>query len=168
MTTGFTSLVRTEMGWHLVVLTADLGLLMANGLIFRLLGDYPGRQVVNTVLFAVVVATIVWRILLLHRATKGDRAWPKRKREAMAEPAFQERALKIVRDYVHDHLDPTDPQVPDFDVYVVWFAKVLANWKALVSTTLPDGMYYEVTHNGAGRETYLDAYKKVQNQAIPD
>jgi hypothetical protein len=54
------------------------------------------------------------------------------------------------------------------DTYVVWFSKVLQNWKALVSTTVPDGMYYEVTHNGDKGETYLDAYKKFDNVRIPD
>lgn len=52
------------------------------------------------------------------------------------------------------------------DVYIVWFCKTLQNWKALVSTTLPDGMYYEVTYNGDKKEIYLDAYKKFENQKI--
>ncbi len=51
-------------------------------------------------------------------------------------------------------------------VYVVWWSKTLQNWKALVSTTLPDGMYYEVTHNGDAGETYLDAYKKFDNVVV--
>ena len=42
----------------------------------------------------------------------------------------------------------------------------MQNWKALVSTTLPDGMYYEVTYNGDKKEVYLDAYKKFENQEI--
>lgn len=33
-------------------------------------------------------------------------------------------------------------------------------------TTLPDGMYYEVTYNGDKKEVYLDAYKKFENQKI--
>lgn len=53
-------------------------------------------------------------------------------------------------------------------VYIVWFAKTLQNWKALLSTTLPDGMYYEVTRNGDRNETYLDAYKKVENVTFRD
>jgi len=53
-------------------------------------------------------------------------------------------------------------------VYVVWFAKTLQNWKALISTTVPDGMYYEVTYNGTSRETYIDAYKKFDNVCVPD
>ena len=51
---------------------------------------------------------------------------------------------------------------------LVWFSKTLQNWKALVSTTVSDGMYYEITHNGDKGETYLDAYKKWDNQCIAD
>ena len=50
------------------------------------------------------------------------------------------------------------------DVFIVWFSKTLQNWKALVSTTVSDGMYYEITHNGDKKETYLDVYKKWENQ----
>lgn len=79
----------------------------------------------------------------------------------------QERALKIVRDFVQGHLDVTDgPQA--FSAYVVWFNYTLGYWKALVSTSLPDGMYYEVTYDRAKEQTYLDAYKKFQNVCIPD
>jgi hypothetical protein len=80
---------------------------------------------------------------------------------------FQVKAKSIVHHYVQARLDKSDPPV-DFDVYVVWFAKVLQNWKVLISTTLPDGMYYEVTYNGDKGETYLDAYKKVDNVVIRD
>lgn len=52
------------------------------------------------------------------------------------------------------------------DTYVVWHCKTLQNWKTLVSTTLPDGMYYEVTCNGDKNEVYLDAYKKFENRCI--
>jgi hypothetical protein len=49
------------------------------------------------------------------------------------------------------------------DVFVVWFSKTLQNWKACLATTVPDGMYYELTFNGDKRELYLDAYKKIDN-----
>lgn len=54
------------------------------------------------------------------------------------------------------------------DVHVVWFAKVLKNWKALVVTTLalPDGLYYEVTFNGEKQEVYIDTYVKAGNEAF--
>jgi hypothetical protein len=81
---------------------------------------------------------------------------------------FIEQAKDVVYNYVREHLEKTDTHVsfgPN-DVYVVWFSKTLRNWKALVSTTLPDGMYYEVTHNGDKGETYLDAYKKFHNVTV--
>ena len=46
----------------------------------------------------------------------------------------------IVRNYIIDHLDKSDPEKPDFDVYIVWKCKTLQNWKYLLASTLPDGM----------------------------
>ena len=82
---------------------------------------------------------------------------------------MQERAKQIVADYFNQHVDVMDgKQITTDDVFIVWFCKTLQNWKALVSTTVPDGMYYEVTHNGDKDETYLDVYKKWENVCIPD
>lgn len=81
------------------------------------------------------------------------------------EETFQEQACRIVLEYVLTHLEKTDSR-PLFDVYVVWFCKTLQNWKALVSTTLPDGMYYEVTKDGDNAAIYLDVYKKFDNKCI--
>lgn len=77
------------------------------------------------------------------------------------------RALCIVRQYILEHLDKSDPE-PTFEVYTVWKAKVLQNWKYLISSTLIDGMYYEVTYNGDRQEWYLDAYKKFENRVIEE
>lgn len=52
------------------------------------------------------------------------------------------------------------------DVYVVWLNRTLQNNKALLSTTLTDGMYYEVTYNGDKNEMYFDAYKHKYNEEI--
>lgn len=52
-------------------------------------------------------------------------------------------------------------------VYVVWYAKELQNQKALLSTTIEDGMYFECTYNGDKDEMYLDAYEKLNNTLIP-
>lgn len=74
---------------------------------------------------------------------------------------------ETVRDYTNEHIDKTDKmQITVDDVYVVWFCKTLQNWKALASTTVPDGMYYELTYNGDKDEMYLDAYKKFENRCI--
>ncbi len=80
---------------------------------------------------------------------------------------MDEKALQIVRDYIEDHLDKSDPK-PEFDVYTVWKAKALQNWKYLISSTLLDGMYYELTYNGDEKVWYLDAYKKFENKVIAD
>ena len=74
---------------------------------------------------------------------------------------------ETVRDYTNEHIDKTDKmKITVDDVYVVWFCKTLQNWKALASTTVPDGMYYELTYNGDKDEMYLDAYKKFENRCI--
>ena len=74
---------------------------------------------------------------------------------------------ETVRDYTNECIDKTDKmQITVDDVYVVWFCKTLQNWKALASTSVPDGMYYELTYNGDKDEMYLDAYKKFENRCI--
>ena len=78
---------------------------------------------------------------------------------------FMASAMSLVYAYAKKKLDVTDTDVQFElgDVYIVWFSKTLQNWKAMVSTNLPDGMYYEVTYNGDKDEVYLDAYKKFEN-----
>ena len=79
------------------------------------------------------------------------------------------QAKKIVVAYFNDHVDVTDEnKISLDDVYIVWFSKTLQNWKALVSTNIPDGMYYEVTYNGDKQETYVDVYKKWDCFRFPD
>lgn len=83
--------------------------------------------------------------------------------------AFLIKAKKTVVDYFNRHCEKTDNfKIADDQVYIVWFSKSLQNWKALVSTTVPDGMYYELTYNGNKHETYIDAYKKFDNQCVTD
>lgn len=80
-----------------------------------------------------------------------------------------EKAKQAVIDYFNSRVDTTNNvTITSDDVYVVWFCKTLQNWKALLSTTVPDGMYYELTYNGDKKELYLDAYKKWENKCIPD
>lgn len=82
---------------------------------------------------------------------------------------MQEKAKKLVVDYFNDRVDKTDKVIIGMDdVFVVWFCKTLQNWKALLSTTVSDGMYYEVTYNGDKKETYIDAYKKWENVKVED
>ena len=83
----------------------------------------------------------------------------------MSNEKFIEKAKAYVADYAAKHCDKTD-KIPDFEVFVVWNAFILGNIKALLSTTLFDGMYYELTFNGDKKELYFDAYKKWENKAI--
>ena len=76
-------------------------------------------------------------------------------------------AIKLISDYTLEHIDSSN-NIPEFGIYIVWKAKILQNWKYLISTTLADGMYYELTFNGDKHEWYLDAYKKFENQVIKE
>ncbi|WP_034538551.1 DUF6275 family protein [Carnobacterium inhibens] len=77
---------------------------------------------------------------------------------------FIDRCKVLVAEYTNNHLDVTDNKaIIPREVYVVWSAKTLQNNKALLSTPLSDGMYYEVTFNGDKNEIYFDAYKKFEN-----
>lgn len=78
---------------------------------------------------------------------------------------FIEKCKKLVKEYAIEHLDKSD-EIPEFKVYVVWMCKTLQNSKALLSTSLSDGMYYELTMNGDKKEIYFDAYKKFENRCI--
>ena len=80
-----------------------------------------------------------------------------------------EKARRLVMEMFNENVEITDGfKLTMDDVYVVWFSKTLQNWKALVSTNVSDGMYYEVTYNGDKKETYIDAYKKWQNKRVVD
>ena len=82
---------------------------------------------------------------------------------------MQEKAKRLVVDYFNERVEKTDGfKITVEDVYVVWFCKTLQNWKALLSTNVSDGMYYEITYNGDKKETYFDAYKKWENRCIKD
>ena len=82
---------------------------------------------------------------------------------------MQEKAKQIVFNYVKNHIDKgNNIKFTLDDVYVVWFCKTLQNWKVLVSTTLLDGIYYEITYNGNTGETYVDVYKKWENFTVKE
>lgn len=83
----------------------------------------------------------------------------------MSNEEFMQKCKDLVKEYAIEHLDKSD-EIPEFKVYVVWACKTLQNSKALLSTDLKDGMYYELTMNGDKKEIYFDAYKKFENKCI--
>lgn len=76
------------------------------------------------------------------------------------------RACEIVSDYVVEHIDKTD-KVPVFQVYIVWQCKTLQNWKFLISTDIPDGMYYELTYNGDKKRMVSRCLQEVREPLHP-
>ena len=85
----------------------------------------------------------------------------------MTNEEMLQTAKMVVVNYWNERADKTECKKMEIqDVFIVWFCKTLQNWKALVSTIVSDGMYYEVTYNGDKGEIYLDAYKKWENVKI--
>jgi hypothetical protein len=85
----------------------------------------------------------------------------------MGSKDFIFKVKELVAEYANEHLDKSDnKQITVDDVFIVWSCKTLQNNKALASTTLFDGMYYEITYNGDKNEIYFDAYKKWENKCI--
>ncbi len=85
----------------------------------------------------------------------------------MGNDDFIKLCKTIVKDYANSHLDKSDnAQITEDNVFIVWSCKTLQNNKAMVSTTLLDSMYYELTYNGDKNELYFDAYKKWENKCI--
>lgn len=85
----------------------------------------------------------------------------------MSNHDFIKHCKSLVVDYFNEHAEKTaNHMINEDDVFIVWLSKVLQNNKALVSTTVSDGMYYEITYNGDEDIFYLDAYKKWQNMSI--
>nr|DAE52114.1 MAG TPA: hypothetical protein [Caudoviricetes sp.] len=84
----------------------------------------------------------------------------------MDELQFTEKAKQMVADYSNKMNIIDEYKVTPEEIYVVWACKTLQNNKALLSTNVPDGRYYEVTYNGDKQEFYFDAYIKEHNQLI--
>lgn len=80
---------------------------------------------------------------------------------------FDKIAVGLVKEYILNHLDKSD-EIPEFTIYIVWKCKILRNWKFLISSSLIDGMYYELTYNGDTQEWYIDAYKKFENKTYKE
>lgn len=79
------------------------------------------------------------------------------------------KCRELVKDYFNNRVEKTaNKTISIDDVYVVWSCKTLQNFKALLSTTVADGMYYEITYNGDKKEFYIDAYKKWENVCVKE
>lgn len=82
---------------------------------------------------------------------------------------FEKICKNAIINYYRENGEITDHiELSIQDIYVVWMCKTLQNSKALLSTTLYDGMYFECTYDGDRKALYLDAYKKWKNIRIEE
>ncbi len=83
---------------------------------------------------------------------------------------FMIACKNMIIDYFTKHKDTTDKDIEMKieNVLVVWSCKTLQNNKMLLSTTMPDGLYYEITYNGDKHEAYVDVYKKWENYVVKE
>ncbi len=85
----------------------------------------------------------------------------------MGNDKFLKLCKETIVNYFNNRVEITDEnKITEDNVFIVWSCKTLQNNKALVSTTVSDGMYYELTYNGDKNQLYLDAYKKWENKCI--
>lgn len=87
------------------------------------------------------------------------------------EVSYPDQAKELIKNYYNAYIADAaidNKRFVDGDqVYVVWFAKTLQNWKALVATTNEDGLYFEVTYDGNKEQAYIDRYEKTLNFVVP-
>ena len=82
----------------------------------------------------------------------------------MKNDEFIKLCKETIVNYFNNKVEITDnKKITEEDVFIVWSCKTLQNNKTMISTTISDGMYYELTYNGDKQELYLDAYKKWEN-----
>ena len=81
---------------------------------------------------------------------------------------FLDRCKTEVINYLNQKIvnDSSTLGISINDIYVVWYCKTLKNAKALLGTSLPDNLYFEITFNGDSDELYLDVYDKLENRCI--
>jgi Family of unknown function (DUF6275) len=80
--------------------------------------------------------------------------------------SYPEIAKDLVYEQARSLVQEKHPTFSRDEVYVVWFVYVLGAWKALCSTSLPDGRYYEVTYHAQKRVAFVDTYMKTHNVEV--
>ena len=76
---------------------------------------------------------------------------------------FLKEAKRIIFNKVKNENKVFSHSNVDDVVYVVWYCWILENQKCLISTTIPDGKYYEITYNKERQEMYIDTYVRSEN-----
>jgi Family of unknown function (DUF6275) len=95
----------------------------------------------------------------------GERKYEK---SAAQDPdRYLSMAKKLVADnYNASHNSSRTPSLSLDDVYIIWFTKLLASWKAVVASTAVRGLVWIVSYNGPRNEAYVEVYKRVNNVTV--
>jgi hypothetical protein len=128
----------------------------------------------DIVLTGILIAIGIFYIAMMFHEPYLERRYRKMSDKNQVNPydtgvatPFPDQAKKVVKWYHNNRVDsvlePENNKLGLTDIYVVSFTYVLGNWKALVSTTRADGLYYEVTFNREKQEAYVDKYEKKDN-----
>lgn len=81
---------------------------------------------------------------------------------------FISNAKWAVLEVARKQLDPSDRVNLTVDnIYVVMYSFVLGDQKALISTTLEDGKYYEATFDKLKNVIYITTYVRLTQDDIP-
>lgn len=84
-----------------------------------------------------------------------------------------ESMLNVFVEWYNENIADYDvPEITEEETYIVWFCYTVGNAKALVSTTRPDHMYYEITYSiacccdSACDCVFVDQYAKIKHSKI--
>ena len=78
-----------------------------------------------------------------------------------------EKAKALVMEYINAHTERSGTETEP-EMFVVWQARVLENFKCLICAPVMRWTYFEITYDGRRESWYIDVYRKVENLEIED
>lgn len=78
---------------------------------------------------------------------------------------LQEKAINSARGVLFSNCGYSADKITTDKMFIVWFCKMLQNWKAIVGGTDIKELI-EVTYNGDKNEVYVDVYGKKLNTVV--
>ncbi len=80
---------------------------------------------------------------------------------------FLMTAKTVVSENYNGHRRPGQAKIQPSSVFIIWYAKVLGNWKAIVGSPAAKDLLWSVTYDAEKDVIYLDFYKTITNVVIP-
>lgn len=93
-----------------------------------------------------------------------------RKVSLMEKLELQVRACTIVARYYNERRED-QYEIPELtlkDLSITWFNRIERNWKATITTNIPDDVFYEVTYVAKTKTTVLEVFKKIDKVVLSD